>query len=385
MKRRNKFLKSMRLGFFWPTGCLHITSKAVADAAPDWLDIHHIQRLARVVEEVGFDYTFALDFLSPFGPESTRVKHMDPLLAPIMVAPVIFSSTEHLGVITTIHTTMYHPAIIARLGADLDCLSNGRWGWNIVTGYYGNDVLGTQVMPHGDRYAAADEVVTIVKHLWTSEEPIDYEGKYHRAKGSIVGPKPVQEPWPLLVQAGGSKEGRDFAAKHADYNFMVAMSPESGAELLTDTRQRTSAFGRQGDDVKSQFAVLLFMRETDEEAHAFYQQVVSSLDTEAINEYKNAAFGPEGSHSARAMYDDMEEQEVLEHWGIGQGLFRLIGSPKTVAEELIAMYGIGLLDGFAVSFPVWHEWEIRNFAEKVLPILKSAGVWLPPWEREWCW
>jgi alkanesulfonate monooxygenase SsuD/methylene tetrahydromethanopterin reductase-like flavin-dependent oxidoreductase (luciferase family) len=166
---------------------------------------------------------------------------------------------------------------------------------------------------------------------------------------------------------------------------MVAMSPESGAELLTDTRQRTSAFGRQGDDVKSQFAVLLFMRETDEEAHAFYQQVVSSLDTEAINEYKNAAFGPEGSHSARAMYDDMEEQEVLEHWGIGQGLFRLIGSPKTVAEELIAMYGIGLLDGFAVSFPVWHEWEIRNFAEKVLPILKSAGVWLPPWEREWCW
>ena len=78
MKKRNKFLKSMRLGFFWPTGCLHITSKAIADAAPDWLDIHHIQRLARVVEEVGFDYTFALDFLAPFGPESTRVKHMDP-------------------------------------------------------------------------------------------------------------------------------------------------------------------------------------------------------------------------------------------------------------------------------------------------------------------
>ena len=261
----------MRLGFFWPTGSLHITSKVVADAVPDWLDIHHIKRLARVVEEAGFDYTFALDFLSPFGPESTRVKHMDPLLAPIMVAPIIFSETEHLGVITTIHTTMYHPAIIARLGADLDRLTNGRWGWNIVTGYFGNEVLGTPMMPHSDRYAAADEVVTIVKHLWTSEEPIDYQGKFHRANGSIVGPKPVQQPWPLLIQAGGSEEGREFAAKHADYNFMVAMSPESGAELLTDTRKRALTFGRQGEDVKSQFAVLLFMRDTDEEAHAFYQ------------------------------------------------------------------------------------------------------------------
>ena len=385
MKRRNTFLKSMRLGFFWPTGCLHITSKAVADACPDWLDIQHIKSLARLVEEVGFDYTFALDFFAPFGPESTRVKHMDPLLAPILVAPIIFSETEHIGVITTIHTSVYHPAIIARLGANLDCLSNGRWGWNIVTGYFGNEVFGTPVMPHGDRYAAAEELTTIVKHLWTSEEPIDFQGDFYSANGSIVGPKPVQDPWPLLVQAGGSKEGREFAAKHADYHFMVAMSPESGAELLTDTRERTLKFGRQADDVKSQFAVLLFMRDTDEEAQAFYRQVADSLDTEAIIEYRDAVFGPEGSHSAKAMYDGMGEQEILEHWGIGQGLFRLIGSPQTIAEELMEMYTVGLLDGFAISFPIWHEWEIRNFAEKVMPILKAEGLWVPPWERDWCW
>ncbi|WP_419553802.1 LLM class flavin-dependent oxidoreductase [Candidatus Poriferisodalis sp.] len=390
VRKRNKFVESMRLGFFHPTGCLHTTSKRVADANPDWLDVEMHKQLASLVEEVGFDYIFMLDFPIPYGPESTRAKHMDPLLQPIMLAPYLFAATKRIGVVTTLYTTTYLPAAIARFGANLDVLSGGRWGWNVVTGIpprgeYTGEVFGVDFPSHQDRYDAADELITIVKALWTSDEPIEFEGEFHRSKGKIVGPKPLQEPWPLIVQAGGSPRGREFAAKHTDYNFMIAMEPETGAELLADTRARAVQHGRQEDDVVSQFAILIFMRDTDEEAREFYRSVVDSLDWGAVAEYYDAAADPGGVKETADMYAGLTRREILEHWGIGQGLFRLVGSPETIAEGLLKMYQVGCLNGFALSFPIWSEHAIRDFAEKVLPILKAEGVWIPPWERDWCW
>ena len=390
MKQRDKSTQSMRLGFFHPTGCLHITSKAIAEANPDWLDIETHKGLGVLVEELGFDYIFMLDFPIPYGPESTRVKHMDPLLQPMMLAPVLFSVTKHVGVITTIYTTTFLPAAIARIGANLDVLSGGRWGWNVVTGIppkgpYTGEVFGVDFPTHQDRYDSTDELITIVKQLWTSDEPIEFEGKFHRSKGKIVGPRPIQQPWPLIVQAGGSPRGREFAAKHADYNFMIAIDPAKGAEQLADTRARALKYGRDGEDVSSQFAVVIFMRDTDAEAREFYKSVVDQLDWGAVEEYYRAAADPGGVKETAEMYGGMAEKEALELWGIGQGLFRLVGSPQTIAKGLMEMHTVGCLNGFALSFPIWEERPIRDFAEKVLPILRSEGMWTPPWERDWCW
>ena len=391
MKQRRSDVTSMRLGFFHPNTCMHVTSRAIADANPDWTDITMHTDLARLVEEVGFDYVFMLDFPIPFGPESIRARHMDPLIQPMMLAPAIFAATEHIGVITTIYATTFLPAAIARIGGDLDNLSRGRWGWNVVTGIpprgkYTGEVFGVDFPGHDDRYDAADEALTIVKELWSpTEDGIDFQGKFHRSRGRVVGPAPVQRPWPLIVQAGGSPRGREFAAKHADYNFMIAKNPESAAGLLADTRARAEKYGRRPEDLYSQFAVLVFMAETDEEARDQYRATVDALDWEAVDEYYTAATDPGGVKETSEMYAGMTRTEALEMWGIGQGLFRIVGGPETVARGLIAMYEAGALNGFAISFPIWSEENVRAFAEQVMPRLQEAGVWSPPWEREWCW
>ena len=109
----------------------------------------------------------------------------------------IFAVTEHIGVITTMHTTHHKPAHVARMGATLDAFSDGRWGWNIVTGFgdpearlFGNETM----VEHDERYAMAGEFVDIVKRLWTEAEPIDHDGAYYRVRGRIKAPRPVQRP-----------------------------------------------------------------------------------------------------------------------------------------------------------------------------------------------
>lgn len=390
MKERRSDIQSMRLGFFHPTGCLHVTSRAVADANPDWTKLDMHLDLARTVEDVGFDYVFMLDFPIPYGPASIESRHMDPLLQPMMLAPALFAVTDNLGVVTTIYTTTFLPAAIARIGGNLDALSDGRWGWNVVTGIpptgeYTGEVFGVDFPAHQDRYDATDELITIVKELWRNDGPVDFEGKFHRSKGKIVGPPPVQDPHPLIVQAGGSPAGREFAAKHADYNFMIASNPEAGGAALADTRQRALKYGRKETDIHSQFAVVVFMADTDEEARDFYRDTVDKLDWPAVEEYYSAAVNPGGIKETEEMYGGLHPREARELWGIGQGLFRMVGSPDTIARGLIYMYESGMLNGFAISFPIWTEDAIRAFAEKVMPQLREAGIWIPPWEREWCW
>ena len=153
-----------------------------------------------------------------------REHSIDPFMTSAALAPL----TRNVLLISTIHVLYgWHPLHIAKYGAVIDHISGGRWGLNVVTGYRQNEsrMFGQESFPHDQRYAMADEFTAVMKRLWTEDDNLDYVGKWYKTEGAFVAPKPVNG-LPVLVSAGSSPAGMDYATSHADIIF--ATSPTGG-------------------------------------------------------------------------------------------------------------------------------------------------------------
>jgi len=180
----------------------------------------------------------------------------------------------------------------------LDHIAGGRFGWNIVTS--GEDTAAQnfgldKVPPREQRYEMADEYVDLVCQLFDSWDPdavvmdrathtyadfrkvrpIHFEGKHFKCRGPL---NTVRSPQgrPVFVQAGGSPRGRAFAAGHADSIIANANGIKGIKQYRDDVGRRAASFGRNPDDVKVLFLVYPILAETDEEAEAKRQRMVSS-------------------------------------------------------------------------------------------------------------
>ncbi|MGH7033759.1 MAG: LLM class flavin-dependent oxidoreductase, partial [Stellaceae bacterium] len=130
----------------------------------------------------------------------------------------IAQATRQVGVLTTSHVPTVHPVMAAKQAATVDHISGGRFALNIVCGWFAPELemFGASIMEHDTRYDYAAEWIEIIKLLWTREEEFDYEGRFLRVTKGFSMPKPVQKPFPPLMNAGSSGKGQHFAAKYAD-------------------------------------------------------------------------------------------------------------------------------------------------------------------------
>jgi dimethylsulfone monooxygenase len=217
----NKLLLGL---FAWNVSCGATISKAVlADRARyrDYWQWPHASRLVQQAEQAGFDFEV------PFGRylgHGGEIGFNDEQLDVVASAAALSQITKNILLFSTVHVTYaFHPLHFARFGAQIDYLSDGRWGLNIVTGWFAEEYAmfsgSLNWLSHDERYAMADEFVTLMKWLWASKEPIDFQGKYYRSLGGLVKVKPTRRPRPILVSAGHSEAGIDFAAKHCEWLF----------------------------------------------------------------------------------------------------------------------------------------------------------------------
>jgi FMN-dependent oxidoreductase (nitrilotriacetate monooxygenase family) len=251
------------------------------DTAANWLKPDLFVDLARSMERACFDYLIIED--SSHVPYKYRNSHdvylkyaaATPKMDPAVLVPYMTMATKHLGIVPTLSTTEYHPFMLARLVNTLDHVTDGRVGWNIVTGSsdhgaqnYGRD---TQY-PHDERYDRADEFAEIVTRLWESWDedamvldtekplfadgskvhPLFYEGKFFKCRGPLNAPRSPQVR-PVLCQAGGSPRGQIFAARWADTIIALAESVEQMKAFREDVRARAVAAGRDPDAIKILF------------------------------------------------------------------------------------------------------------------------------------
>ncbi|EER57736.1 nitrilotriacetate monooxygenase, partial [Acidovorax delafieldii 2AN] len=199
------------------------------EAQPQRLrDIGYYQDLARTAERGGFDAMFVADFFV-FYPGIAHSPRWE--LDPLTVLAAAAAVTEDLGLIATASASFSLPVEIARAFSTLDHLSAGRAAWNIVTNGEPRAAANfglERPVPHAERYTCADAVVQEVLSLWSGRHGV---------------PAPVQTR-PVLVQAGSSPDGRDFAARHADIVFTAQGTPEAARDFRADLRSRAQTAGR---------------------------------------------------------------------------------------------------------------------------------------------
>lgn len=378
----------MRIGLFHPTSPnVHLASRVINDLSPDVLDLNVHMRLARLCEELGFDFIFMADSWGGHGPECRRVGFSDPqLLTPILAAPVI-AATSKIGVVTTIHTSWFHPIIVGRIGANLDALSNGRWGINVVTGAGEAENLLRSLVDgaeHDDRYAMAEEGLEIMKRLWRGEE-CHFDGRFYKVDGRLVGPAAVQRPYPAIFSAGASPAGRRFAARNCDWLFIPGrMTRDEAMERLGAVRDELRLANRPLDSVRCMRHVSVLVRETSAEARRVSDWITSTVDMAAAWEYVKAIGGLSTTYADVYRHRSLDDESVR-LIGVTSGAVRIHGSPAEVAEQIAELYETQECRGIALTFPLWQLEEIRRFGELVLPRLEQMGLWRSPYERGWSW
>ena len=379
--------------------------------------------MALAMERACFDYIMLEDTLMVSeaygGTAEATLKYalQVPKHDPMPLAGMIGAATSKLGVVATMSTLAYPPFMLARLSSTLDHIAGGRFGWNIVTS--GEDTAAQnfgldELPPREIRYAMADEYVDVVCKLFESWEPdavvkdaetgtyadhtkvhpIHFEGKFFKVRGPLNTVRSPQGK-PVFVQAGGSPRGRAFAAKHADSIIAVGNGVAGMKAYRDDVRRHAVAAGRNPDDIKVLFLVYPILGETDDEAVARNQRMISSpgfveAALAAVGTVTDIDFSKFDLDAPLPPLTTNGEQGSLDkfaQWGSGKTLRQLaqerfdagiplIGSPDTVAERMgEAMEAIGG-DGFLISTPFQRTSRrfITEVTEGLVPALQRLGL-----------
>ncbi|MCX4090859.1 LLM class flavin-dependent oxidoreductase [Nocardia sp. alder85J] len=396
-------------------------------AADGFLTTAHYAHLARVLEAAGFDLAFVPDSLAvprslgdSFDP-AVRWGTGTPRLDPIPVVTVMAAATTHLGVAATASTGYQQPYGLARTFATLDHLTGGRAGWNVVTSFQDAEAqnFGESGLPaRGDRYRRAEEFLEVTTRLWDSwsddalirdkdsgvfgrpeeVEAIDHHGEYFTVAGPLGVPRPPQG-YPVIIQAGASPAGRDFAARWADVVFCSHESLDSAVDFYRDIKARVAARGRDPRHVKVLPAATTVVGRDHAEAVAEHEAFVRLVTPEAglsrmayhvnVDLTRYDLDGPlppleevgvEGHYREIVEFAQRERLTIREigRWYGARTEGDMVGSPVEIADTMERWLDAGAADGFmiqATHVPVAFE----KFAAEVVPELRRRG--LVPTER----
>ena len=394
----------------------------------DWAqpDLHI--ELAKALERACFDYLLLEDSL--FVPDNYG-NSMEFYLAralrapkndPLPLVPLLTQATRHLGIVPTISTSFYPPYLLARLIATLDLMSKGRVGCNFVTSTAEraaqNFGLETH-LEHDLRYEMADEFVDLVTKLWASWEPdaivmdreagvfadhtkvhaVNFKGRFFSSRGPLNTARPPQGR-PVLVQAGGSPQGQQFAAKHMDSVIAAVSTVGEMKTFRTDLRQRLVAEGRDPASCKVMFVSSPTLGETNDEAQARFRR--RQAGREAAPELTLAQMGSLTDIDFSTFDLDAPIGELSTNGQQGT-LKRFLAQGQTL-REIAANYRYGLEDavvgtadhvagvmaevmeevggdGFMFSGLVTRRF-VAEIADGVVPALQRRGLVRTAYEHE---
>ena len=282
-------------------------------------------------------------------------------------------ATRRVGVLTTSHVPTVHPVMAAKQAATVDHISNGRFALNIVCGWFAPELemFGRDIMEHDTRYDYAAEWIEVMKLLWTREEEFDFDGKFIRVAKGFSMPKPIQKPFPPLMNAGSSGKGRDFAAKYADLAF-IHLDPADldRTKAHIDTYRRL-AREEHGREIQIWGNAYVVQRASQKEADDYLKRYVIELgDDPAVENILNI----QGQQMQRLL---PEAREAIKFSiKAGWGGVPLVGTADRIVGELEKLSAIGI-DGVLLSWVDYLD-GLERWQRDVMPRLEQAGLRLAP-------
>jgi dimethylsulfone monooxygenase len=323
-----------------------------------------VSAIARSVDRAGIE---ALVPLAQWKQITFTGRETNRVLEPFTWAAAVAAITERVQILATCHVPLFHPVMVAKQTATIDMISGGRFGLNIVAGWNGHDfaMFAHEQQAHDDRYAVAGEWVEFLKRIWTSYEPFDFNGHTYKARSVVSEPKPVQTPRPLLMSAGFSPAGQDFAQNHADMNFIAVQDLTQAREAAAKVRH--AARVKYGRDVLVWCGGWIVCRETRQEAEDFVDYVIRVNGDRVTAEATLAEMIPQ-SHSIRGL----ARETLLQRLMSGSFGLPLIGTPQDIVLRLKEIADAGI-DGLALSWVDYGE-GIAQYRNSLLPLMIDAGL-----------
>jgi FMNH2-dependent dimethyl sulfone monooxygenase len=325
-------------------------------------------RLTQQAEALGFDLAFALAQWVGKGGYGGDMHYREQSLDPLTVTAGLASLTERMLLISTVHILYgWHPLHVAKFGATLDDMTGGRWGINIVTGYKKSEysMFGMPMPEHDHRYEMAEDFVAVMERLWRETENYSFEGRFWSGRDAYITPKP-RHGRPVVVSAGTSAAGIDFAARHSDLMFVTSPGgadiEQAVATLGPHIAHIKQQAARQGRDIKCIVNPHIICRDTEREARQYLQYMLDGEDDEAVDNFMASILGG-------------DTRGWREHgragWAAG-GNVQIVGSPEQVVDWLTKLKAIGC-DGVQINF-FDFEPDLKYFGERVLPLMQQAGL-----------
>lgn len=392
------------------------------DSELGWFSPAYYQKIGRILEAARFDFVFFADSLGiprSFGnsiADHVRYGVGTPRLDPIPVISLIAAATQHIGIGATLSTGYQQPFNAARTFASLDHLTGGRVGWNVVTSFQDAEALnfGNQKLPgRTERYERADEFLEVTAKLWDSWQDgalvldkasgqfadpalvssIDHQGRHFQVQGPLSLPRSPQG-YPVIIQAGSSPDGRDFAARWADVIFCSHESIESAIDFYADVKSRAEKQGRDPDHIKILPAATSIVGKTraDAEAqkHEFEELVPAEaglsrlayhIDVDLSQFDLDKPLPPLDVKGVYGHYREVLEVAARENFTVRQlGKWygartegNLVGTPAEIADRMEEWFVRRAADGFMIV-PTHTPTAFEQFAELVVPELQSRGL-----------
>ena len=324
----------------------------------------YMRQIAVTAEHLGYD-----GLLIPTGSSC-----LDPWVTAASLAPI----TQRIKLLVALRTSLGAPVSTARQAATLDQALGGRLLLNVVPGGDAAELAADGIfLDHDARYAHAAEFLSIWRRL-LSGETVDFEGEHFKIEQARNYFPPVQKPYPPLYFGGSSNAAHELVASQLDAYLTWGEPPHAVAEKFADVRARAARHGRQ---VKLGVRLHVIVRETNEEAWAAAERLISKLTDEDIakSQASFARMDSVGQARMAALHGGRRDKlEVAPNLWAGVGLVRggagtaLVGDAATVAERLQEYVDLGA-DTFVLSgYP--HLEESIRFAELVFPLLGKQAV-----------
>lgn len=383
------------------------------------------QKIGQILEQGKFDMMFFPDVLTVYGGYKdgfeVNVKYGGQgsmSLDPVAVLTMVAAATKNLGLGVTLSTTFYEPYYVARTLATLDHLTNGRVAWNVVTSSTNLEAQNfglDKIIDRSRRYERADEFLETCMELWDSWEEdaiildkengifadpskvqyIDHAGEWFQVKGPLTLPRGPQG-YPVIMQAGSSEQGRDYAARRGEVIFTLQNSHKEMKIFYNDIKSRMAKYNRSPDDCAILPAIQAIVGETEslakEKAEYLYDLVhptvglatMSSHTGLDLSQYSqneplknvNVEQGSRGSFDVilqGTSNEGLTLKEAAKRFATSELTPQFIGTPTQIADQMEAMFCDEACDGFILT-PSILPGTFEDFVRTVVPELQKRGI-----------
>jgi len=348
-------MRPLEFGWYLPTNG-DTTQIGNPEASID-SDSELLLKIIKAAEESDFEY-----MLIPVTPTCWEA---------YVTAAFLAGQTKKIRPLIAARPGYINPVLLAKMIATFDQLTEGRIAVNLIAGQNESEIL-REGVKYGkeDRYALMGEEVDIMKKIWTADGPIDFDGKFHQLRGTVIVPGIYQKPYPKFYLGGGSAEAAEISAKHSDVHLFWGDQPAKIAENIIRIRELADKYGR-ADEIGFGMRLQIICRETEEEAWAAARTLVSGASEDTVSRIRDITSNSAANRRVQELADLGEMIGPALWTGISQvrsgAGIAVVGSPEQCAAQLQEFIDVGC-HSFCLSGYL-HDEEARRFKALVRPLL----------------